>query len=83
MVGKTGRRSRGSLLLWDHPDLAVLGLERGLSGGGGLDLGVPRAGSVLVKGEGQQLPCNLTSKLIWFNVKNLQCKGRWYCKRAI
>ena len=75
MVGKTGRRSRGSLLLWDHPNLAVLGLERGLSGGGGLDLGVPQPGSVIVKGEGQQLPCNLNFKANLVQCEELIVQG--------
>ena len=75
VVGKTGRRTRGSVLAWDHPSLALLGLERGLSGGGGLDLGHPVPGSVVVKGDGQELACSLDPKATLIQCEEIVMEG--------
>ena len=75
MVGKTGRRTRGSLLPWDHPSLALIGLERGLTGGGGLDLGQPVPGSVVVKGDGQELVCSLDPKGVLIQCEETVTEG--------
>ena len=75
VVGKTGRRTRGSVLAWDHPNLTLLELERGLTGGGGLDLGQPVPGSVVVKGDGQQLACNLDPKATLIQCEEMVKEG--------
>ena len=75
VVGKTGRRTRGSVMAWDHPDLTLLGLERGLTGGGGLDLGQPVPGSVVVKGDGQQLACSLDPKATLIQCEEIVKEG--------
>ena len=75
VVGKTGRRTRGSVLAWEHPSLALLGLERGLTGGGGLDLGQPIPGSVVVKGDGQELACILDPKATLIQCEAIVMEG--------
>ena len=75
VVGKTGRRTRGSVLAWDHPNLTLLELERGLTGGGSLDLGQPVPGSVVVKGDGQQLACNLDPKATLIQCEEMVKEG--------
>ena len=75
LVGKTGRRTRGSVLAWDHPNLALLGMGRGLTGGGGVDLGQPVPGNVVIKGDGHELACSLDSQAALIQCEEIVTEG--------